>query len=289
MSTLYFPLTIESTRKSIKLGESIFLIRLDHPHLRSLIGISNIVVSKSGHIEQIGYLDNSPWPIWASHLRTNHPTHDIHRQFINFALSVPDRSSARFVAFAMKVLAGTRSGPYVGFSDFRNSPFSIVPLNLCPYWGGGPLVLERKGIATLRMLLRAATSSEHKGKLGTLIEKYCYAESFGPPSPSLRYMELAVVMEMLFLPIQAAELSYRFQLRVAKWFSRHFRDDVGNVAVQAKQIYKLRSKIAHEGVATVSDEDMASIRTLTRKALHKFVLDPSIFTDGYLDELCLSG
>ena len=111
MSELYFPLTIESTRKLIRLGESISLIRLDSRHLRGLLGIRNIVVSESGHIEQIDYQENSPWPIWASHLRTNHPTHDIHSQLTNFALSVPDRSTARFVAFAMKVLAGTRSGP----------------------------------------------------------------------------------------------------------------------------------------------------------------------------------
>lgn len=289
MTKLYFPLTIESTRKSIKLGDSAHLIRLDHPHMRSLIGITHILLGELGHIQEIGYRDNAPWYIWTAHLRTNHPTHDIHLQLTNFALSVPDRSTAVLVAFAMKLLAGTRSGPYVGFSDIRTLPFSIVNLNICPYWGGSPLVLGLKEITVLKMLLLALSSSGQTGKLGTLIEKYRYAESAGPPSISLRFMELAVVLEMLFLPSQATELSYRFQLRVAKWFSRHFREDVGNVAAEAKRIYKLRSEIAHKGVAIVSEEAMASVRRLTRKALHKFVLNPSIFTDRYLDELCLHG
>jgi hypothetical protein len=102
-------------------------------------------------------------------------------------------------------------------------------------------------------------------------------------------MELAVILEMLFLPTADRELSYRFQLRIAKWFNRHYRTDISSVAGTAKRIYKLRSDIAHSGAAKIGADDLADIRNLTRMALRKFVLDASSFTDRYLDELCLLG
>jgi len=194
-----------------------------------------------------------------------------------------------FVAFAMKLIAGTQSGPYIGFSDIKSLPFSIEFLNFSPYWGGTFLALGRNEISLLRKLLVAMKAGPSGGRIATIIEKYRYAESASVPSQSLRYMELAVILEMLFLPTADRELSYRFQLRIAKWFKRHYRDDIASVAGKAKRIYKLRSDIAHTGAAKISDEDLADIRHLVRMSLRKFVLDASSFTDKYLDELCLVG
>lgn len=273
--------------KSIRLSDSAHLIRVDNPRVRDLIGIRHIVLSDSGHINEIGYRDNAPWYIWSTYLRGHDPTHNIRVQQTNFVLSVAARQEAVLVAFAMKLLAGTLSGPYVGFSDINKSPFSIQFLNHSPYWGGSFLVLGRKEVSMLRTLLAALNNAAIRGKLETIIEMYRYAESATVPSVSLRFLELAVILEMLFLPTQDRELSYRFQLRIAKWFRRHYRKDVMTVAAQAKRIYKLRSDIAHAGIAKVNDEDMNSVRGLARMALRKFVLDRSIFTDTYLDELCL--
>jgi len=141
----------------------------------------------------------------------------------------------------------------------------------------------------LRMLLSALNSLAADRKLDTVIEKYRYAESASGPSRALRFLELAVILEMLFLPRQSTELSYRFQLRVAKWFHRHYREDTRQVATQAKRIYTIRSDIAHKGTATISEDDMKSISRLTRMALHKFVLERRLFEDEYLSELCLVG
>lgn len=288
MSKLYFPILIESTKKSIKLSDSAHFIRVDNPRVRNLIGIQHVVLSDSGHIREIGYRDDAPWYIWATYLlQGGNSPYNIRQN--NFVLSVATRQEAVLVAFAMKLIAGTLSGPYVGFSDIKNPPFSIQFLNLSPYWGGDILVLGRKEISMLRTLLVALSSPSPGAKLETIIEKYRYAESKTVPSRSLRFLELAVILEMLFLPTADKELSYRFQLRIAKWFKRHHREDILDVAAKAKRIYKLRSDIAHSGTAKISDEDMSTVRDLTRMALRKFVLDRSIFTDTYLDELCLLG
>jgi hypothetical protein len=150
--------------------------------------------------------------------------------------------------------------------------------------------LGRAEIKILRTLVEQLERSHGDKRLDMVIEKFCYAESAGVPSTALRFLELSVVLEMLFLPKKAtSEISYRFQLRVAKWFSRHYREDVRVVADHAKRIYTLRSNIAHTGIAEVTNEDMNTIRWIARMALRKSVLKSSLFDDKYLDELCLAG
>lgn len=291
MSTLYFPVTITSARRSIKLSDSAHLIRVDNPRIKNVIGIRHVALTESGHIREIGHNDNAPWYTWVKYLRGHNPTHNIGVSQTNFVLSVASKREAILVGFAMKLLSGTRSGPYFGFSDMKKSPFTVELLALCPYWGGNFLTLERKEISMLRRLLKALKSFTADEKLDTIIEKYRYAESATVPSVTLRFLELAVILEMLFLPKEASELSYRFQLRIAKWFGRHYREDVRAVATQAKRIYDIRSAIVHKGTpkAKISDEDLGSIRRLARMSLHKFVLERSLFEDNYLEELCLLG
>lgn len=289
MTTLYFPITITSSRKSIKLSGSAYLMRIDDTRCRKVLGIQEVVLTETGSVSEVSHEDNAPWHTWMMYLRRNNPTHDLAVFQTNFLLSVSSRRQAILIGFAMKLLDGTRSGPFIGFSDMRTSQFTIQFLNLCPYWGGDFLSLGRAEIKILRTLVEQLERSHGDKRLDTVIEKFCYAESAGVPSTALRFLELSVVLEMLFLPKATSELSYRFQLRVAKWFSRHYHEDVRVVTDHAKRIYALRSKIAHTGTAEVTDEDMNTIRRIARMALRKFVLKSSLFDDKYLDELCLAG
>lgn len=290
MKTLYFPLTVGAKRKSIKLSDSASLIRIDVPHIKELIGVRHVELDASGYIAEISHRDEAPWYIWTRYLGRGHPILDnILLDLTNFVLAVENRREALLVAFAMKLIAGTRSGPYIGFSDPRCSPFSVVYLPFSPHRSDCFLALDSKKISLLRKLLAALNEAPGGGKLDTLIEKYCYAESAGVPSTSLRFLELAVILEMIFLPKANAELSYRFQLRVAKWFRRHQGEDVLAFVAKAKRIYTLRSHVAHSGTAKISGNDMDDIRHITRTALRAFVLDASMFEDRRLEELCLLG
>lgn len=289
MNTLYFPLVVASGRKSIKLSSSARLIRFDNRTVANLVGVRHIVLSDTGLIREIGFRDDAQWYAWAQHMYPPMRFAPFNVYKLNFVLSVATREEAVNVAFAMKLLAGTLSGPYIGFSDFRQLPSTVQFLNISPYWGGSFISLGTRDISLLRTLLAALNAHPKGGKMETIIEKYRYAESADVPSQSLRFLELAVILEMLFLPTADRELAYRFQLRVAKWFNRHYGDDIEDIATTAKRIYKLRSDIAHSGTGKISDKDLIDARHITRMALRSFVLDASIFTDKYLDELCLRG
>lgn len=288
MTTLYFPITIKSSRKFIKLGESISLARIDNARYKRIVGINKIVLS-GGTVVEVGYEEKAPWFIWATYLRQNHPTHDLLLFQTNFLLAVSSREQAIIVGFAMKLISGTKSGPFIGFSDKKTSGFSTHHLNCFPYWGGDLLNLERAEIKLLKVLVGKLEQSHQDKRLGVMIEKFRYAESYGLPSKSLRFLELSVILEMLFLPKKDPELSYRFRLRVAKWFSRHYGEDTRVMFDQAKKIYNIRSTIAHAGTAEVTDQDMNVIRDIARRALRKYICDRSLFQEQYLDELCLIG
>lgn len=290
MTTIYFPITIKSSKKSIKLGKSISLTRIDNARCKKILGISSVTLSEDGVVTQWCYEANAPWRTWLTYLRQGHkPHHNFLLQQTNFLLTVSNREQAIIVGFAMKLIDGTKSGPFMGFSDMNTSAFSAYFLNWCPYWGGERLSLERAEIKVLKELIEKLEQSHQDKRLGTMIEKFGYAESEGLPSKSLRFLELSVILEMLFLPKKDSELSYRFRLRVAKWFNRHYGEDVKVMFDQAKRIYDLRSTIAHAGTAEVTDQDMNAIRDIARRALRKYVCDSSLFQDQYLDELCLRG
>lgn len=286
MTVHYFPLAIESTKKQIKLTDSIHLLRFDLPHVRRLIGIQDVALSSNGSLSAISYGANTTWPMWSTYLRDNNPSHKIWVQLSNFVLATATQDQAILVAFAMKLLASSLSGPFVGFSaDGKSVQF----LRFRPWWGKHFLKLEHAEICLLRKLLAALLHFPDKRKLTTIVELFRYAESADVPSPSQRFLQLAIILELLFLPKKTSELSYRFQLRVAKWFHRFYKDDLREVADQAANIYRIRSTIAHEGVGRVSDHDMSCVRDLTRRALQQFVVDPMIFSDSSLNDLCLLG
>lgn len=286
MANHYFPMTIESTKKSIKLADSVYLLRIDSPRVRRLIGIQDVTLSSNGLLSAISYKTNTVWPTWWSHLRSSNPSHNLRIHLTNFVLATSTQDEAILVAFAMKLVAGSLSGPFVGFSEDGNS---VQSLHFRPWWGKHFLRLEKSEIHLLRKLLAALRVFPDKAKLTTIIELYRYAESADVPSSSQRFLQLAIILEMLFLPKKASELRYRFQLRVAKWFHWFYKDDPKAIAVQAATIYDIRSTIAHEGVARISDENMNSVRDFTRRALRQFVIDPSKFSDLFLNDLCLLG
>ncbi|MCG8428813.1 MAG: HEPN domain-containing protein [Chromatiales bacterium] len=289
MSTLYFPLIITCNRKTIKITDSISLSRIDIKKNRELIGVEEIIVNESGHvISWSGYSDSSPWYFWALHLRDNIGA-NLHLRQMNFILEVQKREEALLVGIAMKLLCGTKSGPYIGFSDIRLSSFSVHSLIHRPYWGEGYLYLGKKEIKQLKSLVRQLEGLQADKKLNTIIKKFWYSESYSGQATSIRFLEMSVILEMLFLPKAVSELSYRFQLRMAKWFNRHYRKNLKEVADDAKKIYRTRSKIAHSGTAKISRDELNNVRDYVRFAVRKYLTDPSIFKDDYLEELCLMG
>lgn len=272
---------VGSRKRSLSLADSIRLIRLDCPTAKRLLGISRLSLSDDGFLKSKAYRDDASWWSYRANFRSNDPNQNFIINSANFLLAVDNRKQAESVAFAMKLIAPTRSGPYFGFSADADQ-FHL--LSNCPYSGKGILNIDPSAHRKLKEILRLLHAKDKK--LETIVEKFGFAVSNGRPT-RLRFFELATILEMLFLPTQSSELSYRFRLRIAKWFKRHCGADPLDYAAKAKRIYDLRCEIAHQGTAAISEEALDDVSQITRRAIMHYLRDRAVFDDGYLDRLCL--
>jgi hypothetical protein len=118
-------------------------------------------------------------------------------------------------------------------------------------------------------------------------DTYLHAMSPGLREES-RFIEVAVILEMLLLPSRSAELSYRFSLRLAKLMSKHFGESIAEVFERGRSIYKTRSNLVHEG----SDRELEAVAPIAynyaRTLLAAYHDDKTLFLEANLDALCLS-
>jgi hypothetical protein len=119
-----------------------------------------------------------------------------------------------------------------------------------------------------------------------MTDKYLYATSFGLGNES-RFLEMAIILEMLLLPKNQQELSYRFSLRMANLAAAHLGENKQDAFTTAKHIYRIRSNLVHSG----HDKDVEGIfpRALdyARQLLRLYLDSRDTFMDEALDKLCL--
>lgn len=285
---IYSPIHVHTRSARIRLLPNAEILRIDRPRLRNALGLSEVTFDQNGNINGIVAPWNSMWGIWMSHFRGLDPNVGLIAHSSGHVLVTDTIDTAQTIGAAMKLANDTSSGPFVAFSEPRRgiSP-NVYYLGPCPYWGGSAIALRRTELSRIRRLVSAIKTRGKEQKLRTMLAKFMYAQSREAPSLVSRYFDLSVVLEMLFLPKQTNELAYRFQLRIAKWFEQHTGANVEEVASMAKDIYRRRSHIAHQGSADVTGSNLDTLRNICRDALRAYVLDASTFTDTYLDDLCL--
>jgi hypothetical protein len=86
------------------------------------------------------------------------------------------------------------------------------------------------------------------------------------PRREQSFLLFTIALETAALPSQQQELNYRLGNRVASLLgrSRPQRDEIRHELVR---LYKLRSSIVHSGSNEVTDVDLASVRSLAKRAL----------------------
>ena len=154
------------------------------------------------------------------------------------------------------------------------------------YFGKSALTVTTDTVAELSHLLGAVTNHRGDAKFRLMTDKYLYATSFGLGDET-RFLEMAIILEMLLLPKNQQELSYRFSLRMANLAAAHIGENIRDAFMAAKHIYRIRSNLVHSG----RDKDVEKMlpRTLdyVRQLLRVYLDNPDAFTDEALDNLCL--
>lgn len=292
---IYFPLPLKSTSRIINIGKTISIRRIDDIICQRALGIKEVLYDfdNDGTINKVskgkGYS-----MIFALHMPPIERGR-VYAQFaninlLNYVLVVNKEEEARNVQCALKLInCWTKSGISVGLSYARGGHF-LHFLNPEPYFGKELFELNKASVKSLTQMVTQLSKLQEDKKLQLILQKYQYALSSERLLNSQRFLEMAIILEMLLLPKQNAELRYRFSLRLAKLFNKYDgqQENSGDLYGKAKTLYDIRSKIVHEGYDDRIEKNMEMLTLLTQRALLLYLSDTSIFTETALDNLCLS-
>lgn len=201
----------------------------------------------------------------------------------NYMLIAPSPERAKEFNFALKLLGNSVSALYIGFKT--TTPAKYFLGTPC-YFGQSALAVEERDASQLVELVKLIEDARTDKKLQTMREIYMHALTKERRKES-RFIELAIILEMLLLPSSSAELSYRFSLRLAKYMSKHTGQPVSEVFQLARRIYTTRSRLVHAGADNGIDDIAPTAFDYVRILLAAYLRDRGSFQEDRLDQLCL--
>jgi len=201
----------------------------------------------------------------------------------NFILTAPSLERAKEFNFALKLAGNSSSALYIGFKTTTPAQYFLNPP--C-FFGKCTLVFNEEHVNALATLIGRIERARGDKKLQTMHEIYIHALGMERRKES-RFIEIAIILEMLLLPSQSAELSYRFSLRLAKLMNKLTGESANDVFKLAKRIYTTRSHLVHAGYDEKLDEVWPVAHNYVRILLAEYLNDKTIFEESRLDELCL--
>ena len=276
---ILFPFRVRSTLPHVTFADDLYAVEMDDAAKETLLRIADPEYDEAGRLKKFTAL---PGCLLGT---TFGPSLDTDDEFCasNYVLHAPSRQRALEFNFSLKLADESSSSLYIGYEHAGATHFIHPPC----YFGKDPLALTEETVALISGTLANISRSNDDRKLSLIKEKYLYAMSEQVRREG-RFVEIAIILEMLLLPQSSTELSYRFSLRLAKLASRLFSLDVQDVYRDAKRIYITRSNLVHSG----SDSDIDRVSEIainyTRRLLLQYLEDKDMFTETSLDALCLS-
>lgn len=204
----------------------------------------------------------------------------------NFIAEIPSIEDAKCLKSAIKLFSQSFSSLIVGYEG-DSCESNTNYLHPQEFYGKSPLALDTNEIATLNHIYEKVVDLKNDSKFLLALEKYQFAISSLALTDNNRFLELTIALEILLLPKMETELSYRFGLRMARLFRKHYNEDIEQMFEFAKTLYTIRSKLVHQGEHKKTSEILPEAIERTRQLLLLYSEKPSIFTSSSLDELCL--
>ncbi len=211
--SIEFPFRLKSTLDEFVVADDLHVRRMDEASQKRLLQIGDAEYNDQGFLKSFV-------PLPGCLLRDIATPHlDVNDQFCssNYVLIVPNRERAIDFNLALKLYDTSCSSLYLGYGMDGSTHFITPPC----YFGTEVLSVDENSIPELVSLTERVTKRRTDPKLGIMSEMYLYAMSREPRKES-RFIEIAVILEMLLLPQSSSELTYRFALRFAKLLSMRF-------------------------------------------------------------------
>jgi len=209
-----------------------------------------------------------------------------HRAFVmssQFILEAKEIECVNWFQQALKLYRAGKTGVFYGVNQNARSIRFLHPI---PYYGKEVYRLEEGDLRKVKALYETIKSTKSK-RYDLVMEKFLFALSGLSIESHHRFLELATILEMLYVPKHGTELSFRFSLRACKVLSKYQSMDEEKTYKDMRTVYDIRSGISHSGFHRDTTKYLDSLIDYTRKSIVLFLKDSSIFEDKKLDELCI--
>ncbi|MFA4919474.1 MAG: hypothetical protein WC581_09500 [Thermodesulfovibrionales bacterium] len=289
---IYFPISLQSALKEAQINEHIFIKRIDDEDCQYVLGIKNVQFEfdNNGCMTKTSYYpDHEMW--FKLFMPDFHDPNLRNLMRLNFVLIADSREDAIAFQQALKLLNHEIfTGVNLGFSR-KSDGHTKYYIHPKLYSGRIHFKLTDTSLERLRHLIQAITNLRQDDKLSIILGKYLYALSSDGLSTAHRFLDLAIIMEMLLLPKSTQELSYKFRLRFANLFKKaatiYSNNDIHDLYSIGKTIYTTRSKIVHNGTADGLRDNLEQLKNFTQQAILLYINDRNFFHEDNLDKLCL--
>jgi len=143
-------------------------------------------------------------------------------------------------------------------------------------------------------LIKTDKKPSEKDKLELVLKRYRRASSYaagGRITLDDRILDIAIILEILYLSDARDELTYKISTRIANLFKKKIDDSISAYEFynKAKTFYKLRSAIVHSGKSKNKSENnnyFLEFLEIARKSIILFIEDPEIFKSENLERIC---
>lgn len=274
--TIEFPFRLQSSLTEIAIADDMLVRQMDDKTKARLLHIENVQYNENGKLSQFTSLPGCIFSISASI--------DIDEEFCssNYVLVAPSSERAREFNFALKLAGNSCSSLYIGYDPNGITHFLHPPC----YFGQSALIVTQDEAPCLAKLVEQIAQARGDKRLKMMQDIYMHALTLGPRNES-RFLEIAIILEMLLLPSSSQELSYRFGLRLAKVMDKLFSSSLTVVFERGRSIYGTRSRLVHSGNDNRLDAIAPIAYDYARTLLAAYLDDSTLFDDANLDALCL--
>lgn len=286
MEEHYFPILLKSTRDKISLNDKVQFREIEQIERQNYFNISNVEIDENGRVIGASYHHAKAMNCWYDHAFDFINMSSIDSlKASNFFLIVPDKETAKNVIFAIKLIENTATNITIGHIWDKDN-FGIKLL-FYPYNHGKGIFNIDNHEVELMQLFSKIEKFNSKKKLSLLRDKFLNSLSM---EKEHRFLELAIILEILFTEQAFKEVSYKFRFRFANLLTKKLNitnSDRKDIFEFGKEKYEIRSKIVHSGHDKRVNNVIEKLEEYTRKVLIYFINEPKVFNSQELDSLCL--
>ena len=276
VTVIHFPLWLNSNIPMFNIGD-IEIFKMTDGEIRDWFHMDDVKYDDKGRISSMTSLPGN--------YHSGEIGIDLDRQMnyinSNYIARSPSVDAAVIVNRSLKLWSMSCTSFYIGKRN-KSSHFINPP----SYYGKEALTIGDDDVVGINLLWIEVKQKAGDGRFEVMIKLFTDALSDSRRNDS-RFIDCMTILEMLFLPKQDSELSYRFSLRFAKIHKELTGTNIEESFKFGKEIYNDRSKILHAGKLELAENNIERLVEVTRVMLVSYIKDSAKFSDESLNKACL--